>query len=400
MSKDFLSDRCKNVTSFLVMELLHRTQCMQREGIDVVHLEAGEPDFETPDCIIEAGILALQKGMTHYTASQGMVEFRKQVKEHYLQRYGVHIDEEQVLIFPGSSIGMKFFFEAILNAGDEVILSNPCYGCYPTFVKHVGGVVKEVLTYEEEGFQYRPEDVQNALSERTKAIIINSPSNPTGIIMEKERMQALARIADGVGLAANQRAPLIFSDEIYHGLHYAGDVHSILEFTSNAVVNNGFSKAFAMTGWRVGFLIVPKWCVDALIAFMQRFLLSTNTVAQIAAMHALKNATHQTERMKNVYNERRLYVLKALRELGFNIPVEPLGAFYLLFNARHLAKKFDGSSVKLAYDILEKAHVGIAPGSEFGSQAEGFLRISYATSMEELEKGMNRLGEYIKTYHS
>ncbi len=132
---------------------------------------------------------------------------------------------------------------------------------------------------------------------------------------------------------------------------------------------------------------------------MQRFLLSTNTVAQVAAIHALKHATHQTELMKNIYNERRLYVLKALRELGFAIPVEPLGAFYLLFNARHLAKKFNGSSVKLAYDILEKAHVGITPGSEFGSQAEGFLRISYATSMEHLQEGMRRLGEYIKTYH-
>ncbi len=400
MSKELLSERCKSVKMFSVMEILHRAQCMQRAGIDVVHLEAGEPDFDTPECIIERGIVALQDGLTHYTASHGIVELRQEVAKHFLNNYGVTISEDQVFIFPGSSIGMKFFFEALLNQGDEVILSDPCYAVYPTFVEHVGGVVKAVPTYEEEGFQYRPEDVRKAVSERTKAIIINSPSNPTGIIMEKERMQAIADIANGVGLAPEQRAPLIFSDEIYHGLNYEGDMHSILEFTKNAVVSNGFSKAYAMTGWRVGYLVVPEWCVEALTAFMQRFLLSTNTVAQVAALHALQNSAHQTVRMRDVYNERRKYVLKALRELGFKIPVEPCGAFYLLFNARHLAKKFDGSSHALAFDILDKAHVGVTPGSEFGMQAEGFLRISYATSMENLEKGMQRLGEYIKTYHS
>ncbi len=395
MSQSQLSERCKQVTPFLVMEILDRAQVMQRQGIDVVHLEAGEPDFDTPECIIEAGKAALDAGYTHYTASQGMVELRKTVADHYLQRYGVTIHEDQVLVFPGTSIGMKLLYEVLLNEGDEVILSNPAYGVYPTFVKHVGGVVKDVLTYEEEGFQYRPEDVQKALSPRTKAIMINSPSNPTGIVMEKERMQAIADIA-----AAHESHPLIISDEIYHGLNYTDKEHSILECTQNAVVIGGFSKAYAMTGWRIGYLILPPWCVQPLISFMQRFLLSTNTVAQVAGIHALQKAQHQTEYMCSIYNERRLYVLQALRELGFRIPVEPLGAFYMLFNAKHLAEKFGGSSVDLAFDILEKAHVGITPGSEFGSQAEGFLRISYATSMENLREAMRRLGEYIKKYHS
>ncbi len=395
MSSSKISERCKQVSPFLVMEILDRAQCMQRRGIDVVHLEAGEPDFDTPPCIINAGKAALDAGLTHYTASQGKVELRKAVADHYLQRYNVTIHEDQVLVFPGTSIGMKLLFEVLLNEGDEVILSNPAYAVYPTFVQHVGGVVKSVLTCEEEGFQYRPEDVKKALTLRTKAIMINSPSNPTGIVMEKERMQALADVA-----AAHESQPIIVSDEIYHGLNYTNYEHSILECTQNAVVVGGFSKAYAMTGWRVGFLIVPPWCVQPLISFMQRFLLSTNTVAQEAGIHALQKAGIQTERMCAIYNERRIYVLQALRELGFRIPVEPCGAFYMLFNAKHLAEKFGGSSVKLAFDILEKAHVGITPGSEFGSQAEGFLRISYATSMENLREGMRRLGEYIKKYHS
>ncbi len=392
MSKVELSQRSKCVNTFLIMEILDRAQCMQRRGIDVIHLEAGEPDFDTPQCIVDAGKAALDAKMTHYTASQGMLELRQAVAEHYATRYNITVSNDQVLIFPGTSIGLKLFFDALLDPEDEVILANPAYAVYSTFVRQTGAKVCEVLTQEEEGFQYRPEDVEKAVNENTKAIIINSPANPTGIVMEKERMQALAAIADS--------GPLLVSDEIYHGMTYEGAEHSILEFTQNAVVVGGFSKAYAMTGWRVGYLIVPPNFVQPLIAYMQRFLLSTNTVAQVAATHALKEAAEDVVRMRNVYNERRLYAIEALRGLGFSIPVEPKGAFYLLFNARHLAKKFGGCSVKLAFDILEKAHVGITPGVEFGSQSEGFLRISYATSMENLQEGVRRLGAYIEKYHS
>ncbi len=387
-----LGERSKIVSTFLIMEILDQAQRMQRAGIDVIHLEAGEPDFDTPSSIVEAGKAALDAKCTHYTASQGMVELRQGVADYYLQRYNVSFSNDQVLVFPGSSIGMKLLFDALLDAEDEVILANPSYACYNTFVRQAGGKACEVFTQEEEGFQFRPEDVQKALTPKTKAIIINSPANPTGIVMEKERMQALAAIAD--------TGPLIISDEIYHGMTYEGAEHSILEFTKNAVVVGGFSKAYAMTGWRVGYLIVPPHFAQSLIAFMQRFLLSTNTVAQIAATHALREAGDDVVRMRGIYNTRREYAIKALRELGFHIPVEPKGAFYLLFNARHLAKKFGGCSVKLAYDILEKAHVGVTPGVEFGSQSEGFLRISYATSMENLQEGVRRLSAYIKEHHS
>ncbi len=380
------------------MQILEKAQKMQAQGADIIHLEIGEPDFDTPSCIIEAGQKALLDGQTHYTASKGILPLRKAVAKHYLMQYNVPVDPEQVFIFPGTSPALFMLFGAILNAEDEVIVSNPAYACYGNFIRYAGGRVREVLTHEEEGFHFRPEDVAKVINAKTVALVINSPTNPTGIVMEESRMQALVKVCNDFAVKNNGITPLIISDEIYHGLSYEGKDHSILEYTENAIVLNGFSKAYAMTGWRLGYAIVPKAYVQSLTALMENFFLSTNTMAQWAGVCALEMAKKDMENMRAIYNERRLYVLKALRELGFHIPVEPKGAFYVLINAKNLAKKFDGSSVKLAFDILEKAHVGITPGSEFGSQTEGFLRISYANSMENLQKAMQRLAEYIKQH--
>lgn len=381
------ADRVQGITPFLVMEVLERAQAMQQAGVDVIHLEVGEPDFATPACIVEAGKRALDAGHTHYTASPGDPELRAAVAAYYGRRYGVGVDAGQVLLFPGTSPGMMLLFSAILNPGDEVILSNPAYACYANFVRFAGGVVREVLTHEEDGFQYRPEDVARAIGPRTRAIMVNSPCNPTGIVLEAERMRALGELGEA--------GPLIISDEIYHGLTYAGPEHSMLEFTDNAVIIGGFSKAFAMTGWRLGYLVAPPALVRPLHVLLQNFFISPNAAVQRAAVAALEQADADVARMRGVYDERRRYLLGALRELGFQIPVEPCGAFYMLINARHLAEKFGGSSVSLAFDILEKAHVGLTPGVDFGSQTEGFLRLSYASSLENLHEAVRRLREYI-----
>ncbi len=398
MSLPSLASRCSSVTPFLVMDILAKAQAMQAEGLDIIHLQIGEPDFDTPAPIVEAGHKALNEGQTHYTASQGILPLQKAVVKHYKKQYGVSIEHEQVLVFPGSSPAMFMLFGALLDKGDEVIVSNPSYACYGNFVRYSGGVVREVLTHEQEGFQFRLDDVSKALNAKTKAFLINSPTNPTGIVMDGAHMAALVKIRDDFAKKNNNIRPLIISDEIYHGLTYAGEEHSILEYTEDAIVLNGLSKAYAMTGWRLGYAIVPKAYVKTLVALMQNFFLSTNTVTQFAGVHALEFVESEVEAMRDIYNERRLYLLKALREIGFSIPVEPSGAFYVLINARHLAEKFGGSSVKLAYDILEKAHIGVTPGSEFGSQTEGYLRLSYANSMENLKIAMQRLGEYISRH--
>ena len=336
-----IAERVRGITPFLAMEVLERAQKLEREGASIIHLELGEPDFDTPECIRQAAFKALDEGHTHYTHSLGDVELREHLCAYYKRRYGVSLHPDQVLVFPGSSPAMMVLFSALLDPGDEVILSNPGYACYPNFVRYAGGKPVWTLTHEEEGFQFRPEDVARQITPRTRAVLINSPCNPTGIVLEPERMRALA----GLG-------PMIVSDEIYHGLTYGdAEEHSILEYTDNAVVIGGFSKAYAMT------------CADE----------------DVARMHA-------------TYDERRRFLLGELKRLGFHIPVEPMGAFYMLINARHLGS----SSMELAFDLLEKAHIGITPGIDFGSQTEGFLRLSYANSIDNLAEAMRRLEAYIR----
>ena len=364
------------------MEVLERAQQLERQGTPVIHLELGEPDFATPACIRDAAVAALDAGYTHYTHSLGDCDLREALVGFYARRYGVRLHPDQVLVFPGSSPAMMLLFSALLDPGNEVILSNPCYACYPNFVRFAGGVPVLVPTSEEEGFQFRPEETAAHVTAATRAILINSPCNPTGIVLEPARMRALA----GLG-------PLIISDEIYHGLTYGdAEEHSILEYTDNAVVIGGFSKAFAMTGWRLGYLIVPRSLVRPMQALMQNFFLSTNSAVQRASIAALTCAEADVLRMHEIYDERRRFLLEALPNLGFRIPVEPRGAFYMLINARHLGT----DSRALAFDLLEKAHIGVTPGIDFGSQTEGFLRLSYANSIENLREAMRRLEQYIR----
>ncbi|WP_300810521.1 pyridoxal phosphate-dependent aminotransferase [uncultured Desulfovibrio sp.] len=376
------AQRVDGVSPFLAMEVLERAQQLERQGTPVIHLELGEPDFATPACIRDAAVAALDAGYTHYTHSLGDCDLREALVGFYARRYGVRLHPDQVLIFPGSSPAMMLLFSALLDPGNEVILSNPCYACYPNFVRFAGGVPVLVPTSEEEGFQFRPEETAAHVTAATRAILINSPCNPTGIVLEPARMRALA----GLG-------PLIISDEIYHGLTYGdAEEHSILEYTDNAVVIGGFSKAFAMTGWRLGYLIVPRSLVRPMQALMQNFFLSTNSAVQRAGIAALTCAEADVLRMHEIYDERRRFLLEALPKLGFRIPVEPRGAFYMLINARHLGT----DSRALAFDLLEKAHIGVTPGIDFGSQTEGFLRLSYANSIENLREAMRRLEQYIR----
>lgn len=376
------AQRVDGVSPFLAMEVLERAQQLERRGVPVIHLELGEPDFATPACIRDAAVAALDEGYTHYTHSLGDCDLREALAGFYARRYGVRLHPDQFLIFPGSSPAMMLLFAALLDPGDEVIVSNPCYACYPNFVRFAGGVPVSVPTSEEEGFQFRPEETAARVTSATRAILINSPCNPTGIVLEPARMRALA----GLG-------PLIISDEIYHGLTYGdAEEHSILEFTENAVVIGGFSKAYAMTGWRLGYLIVPRRLIRPMQALMQNFFLSTNSAVQRAGIAALTCADADVARMRDIYDERRRFLLDALPKLGFRIPVEPKGAFYILINARHLG----ADSRTLAFDLLEKAHIGVTPGIDFGSGTEGFLRLSYANSLENLREAMRRLELYIK----
>jgi len=380
------SSRTREMTSFIVMDVLERAQELEREGARIIHLEVGEPDFDAPACVKEAACKALEDGFTHYTHSLGLYELREAICEYYQKHYRVSVDPDQVVVTSGSSPAIFLVFAALLEKQDEVIISDPHYACYPNFIRFVDGKLITIPVYEKDGFQYRPEVIRQKITPQTRAVFINSPSNPTGNLLSADRMQQIAE------LTKCEQCPYIVSDEIYHGLVYEGKAHSILEFSDHAFVLNGFSKQFAMTGLRLGYAIAPKAYIRPMQKLQQNFFISANAMVQQAGIAALKDAGDDVARMQKIYNERRLFMIHRLKELGFGITVEPTGAFYVFANA----KQVSGDSYKLAFDILEKAHVGVAPGIDFGQNGEGYLRFSYANSLENIEEGMDRLQKYLE----
>jgi aspartate/methionine/tyrosine aminotransferase len=375
-----ISKRTQEIKPFIAMDVLEKAHSMERAGLHIIHLEIGEPDFDTPACIKEAAIRALRAGYTHYTHSLGLVELREAICKHYNKRYGVEIHPDQVIVTSGTSPAMFMLFAALLDPGGKVIISDPHYACYPNFIRFAGGEPVTIPVFEADGFQYRPEIIRESVDQRTKAIFINSPSNPTGNLLSHERMKAIAELS-----------PYIVSDEIYHGLVYEGEEHSILEYTDRAFVLNGFSKVYAMTGWRLGYLIAPTPFVRAIQKVQQNFFISANAMVQWAGIAALEEASEDVARMRATYNERRRFMIKRLKEIGFGITVEPTGAFYVMGNA----KRFSEDSYRLAFDILENAHVGVTPGIDFGANAEGYLRFSYANTLENIAEGLDRIERYL-----
>jgi aspartate/methionine/tyrosine aminotransferase len=373
--------RAKELRSFIVMDVMERANALEREGRHIIHLEIGEPDFDTPQCIKAAGIRAIQEGKTHYTHSLGTPELREAICQQHEEEYGVLVNPDQIIVASGTSPAMLLIFSALLEHGDEIIVSNPYYPCYSNIISYVGGTCTFVNVDEDDGFQFRPEEVAKRVTSRTKAILINSPSNPTGNILSAERIQ---RIAD-LGL-------YVVSDEIYHGLVYEGAEHSILEYTDRAFVLNGFSKRYAMTGWRLGYVVAPSEFVRPMQKIQQNLFISANSVSQWAGLTALREAKPDVEQMKATYDKRRHYIIKRLRKLGFGITVDPVGAFYVLARAKHLSN----NSYELAFEILEKAGVGVTPGIDFGSNAEGYLRFSYANSLNNIAEALDRLAEFLK----
>jgi len=376
-----ISRRAEELAPFMVMEVLERAREMERQGEDIIHLEVGEPDFSVPSPIKKATFQALEDGATHYTHSLGDIELREAICKHYLDAYGVEVRPEQVVVTSGTSPAMMLAFASLLESGEEVIISDPAYACYPNFINFLGGVPARVPVYEQDGFQYRVQAIEERINQKTKAVLINSPSNPTGCLISEADMKAIASLS-----------PYIISDEIYHGLVYEGQEHSILEFTDRAFVLNGFSKLYAMTGYRLGYLIAPPQFIRPIQKMQQNFFICAGSLAQRAGIAALQESGAEVEEMKSIYNRRRRFMIKRLRELGFCIAVEPTGAFYVFANAR----SFSGDSYRLAFDILEKAHVGVTPGVDFGKNGEGYLRFSYANSIENIEEGLYRLERYLK----
>ena len=374
------SSRTQDISPFLVMDVLEAAKQLEAKGAHVVHLEIGEPDFDTPQCIKDAACRAIQAGKTHYTHSLGLLELREAICEETWQKSGRHIDPDQVIVTSGTSPAMLLCFATLLEQGESVIISDPGYACYANFISFAGGTPLRVPVYEDEGFVYRPEAISQVRREDTRGIMINSPANPTGTVLSLQGMQELASLG-----------PAIISDEIYQGLSYEGHAPSILEITDQAFVLNGFSKLYAMTGWRLGYLVAPKRFIREIQKLAQNLYICAGSIVQWAGLAALQEAQSDVEHMVSTYDQRRRFMIKRLREIGFGISTEPTGAFYVLANAQN----FGPDSYQLAFDILRQAKVGVTPGVDFGANAEGYLRFSYANSLDNIAQGLDRIDRYL-----
>ena len=377
-----MNNTIERMTSFIVMDVLERANELQREGVDVIHLEVGEPDFDMPECIAKAAIEAHKNGTTHYTHSLGDPQLREAISEFYKTEYNVTVDPDCIVVTSGSSPAILMALMLLCQAGDEVIMSNPGYPCYRNFALACHAEPVCVPLHAECDFQYDINEIKKKITDKTRAIFVNSPMNPTGTLVKNEVYEELTKL----------NIPII-SDEIYHGLIYNGKASSILEFTDKAFVINGFSKRFAMTGLRLGYLIAPKKYMRSLQILQQNLFICAPSTAQKAGIAALKEAKPDVDLMRSIYNERRVYIIERLKNMGFVIHTEPQGAFYVFCDAR----RFTTDSYRFAFDILEKAHVGITPGIDFGSGGEGFVRFSYANSLKNIQTAMDRLEAYLNT---
>jgi aminotransferase len=355
---------------------------------DVISLGIGEPDFVTPWHIREAGTYSLEKGYTMYTSNSGMPELRQELASYLELHYGVSYNpEHEILITTGSSEALDLALRAIINPGDEVIIPNPCYVAYPADIILAGGKPILIPTNEENNFVIRATDIEARITKRTKAILIGYPANPTGAVMPKKEAHAIADLAERYNL-------LIISDELYARLVY-GVEHvcfpGIPGMKERTILISGSSKSHAMTGWRIGYVAAKRRFIQALTKIHQYTMLCAPTMAQMAAIEALKNGENEVENMVQEYNRRRRFMVKRLNELGLPC-FEPKGAFYAFPSVRATGM----NSEEFAEKLLKEEKVAVVPGTAFGRCGEGFVRCCYATSLPNIEEALRRMDKFMR----
>ncbi len=382
MSDSFdIADRAAGLQPFLVMEVLERAQEMQRQGRSVIHLEVGEPDFPTPEPICESAIRAVRDGHTHYTHSLGSLRLREAIARNCSARHGVEVSADRIMVTAGSSQAMLYAFGALIRPGDEVIMATPHYPCYPNFIRFFGGVPVQIGANAADGYKLDPDRVKEAVTDRTRLLLVNSPANPTGAVLDLERLRALAEI--GVP---------ILSDEIYHGIVYGEPAPSALSVTDRAIVVDGFSKRHCMTGWRLGYIIAPQEMMRTLQTMQQNFMISAGAFVQEAAVTAIEQGDAATEEMVGAYRARRDLIVSLFRDLGFGIPALPDGAFYVFADA----SRFTRDSLAFAFELLECAGVAVAPGIDFGEAGKRSVRLCYAASVSDIREAARRIAKYLE----
>ena len=378
----------RDIQPFHVMALLAEARQREAAGQDIIHLEVGEPDFPTPQPIVEAGIRALQQGQTKYTAARGLPALREAIAGYYASRYGVTIAPERILITPGASGALQLVLGAMLNPGDEVLMTDPGYPCNRHFVRLFEGKATGIPVGADSAYQLTPEHLAHYWTPATRAVLLASPANPTGMVSSLAELNALYT-------ATRARGGELIVDEIYQGLTYGvPDVTALSVDEENIWVINSFSKYFGMTGWRLGWVVAPEYAVETLDRLAQNVFLAAPTPAQYAALAAFTpDALAIMETQRQELQQRRDFLLPALRELGFDIQAEPQGAFYIYANAA----RFSTDAQTLCREILDKTGVTFTPGIDFGSyQAATHVRFAYTCNVARLEQAVERLAKFLR----
>ncbi|MEX2714838.1 MAG: pyridoxal phosphate-dependent aminotransferase [Candidatus Sigynarchaeota archaeon] len=387
-----LSERVGNIKPFIVMELLARAQELERKGTNIVHMEIGEPDFDTSDAVRAAAIKGCQAGKTHYTNSLGYRDLREAIARYKKDSRGLDLDvDTEIMVIAGTSPGFLMAMGALVDPGDEVIVTDPSYPCYQNFIRFFGGVPAPVKIFEEDSFDVDPERLDKAITKKTRMIVLNSPANPTGQLISEK---ALRRIAD---IVLERKDVWVLSDEIYAELTYTGkiapSISSIPEMRDRTIVLDGFSKMWAMTGWRLGYIVAPGPLMKVMDKINQNFMICAPSVSQEAAIAAL-GCSKETAEMLRLYKQRRDFITKRINQMrGISMKYPPSGAFYAFANI----KAVSNDSLKFAYDLLEKGHVAATPGIGFGENGEGFIRFSYTTDIANIGEAMDRVERFLET---
>jgi len=375
------------IEPFHVMELLARARQLETQGRSVIHMEIGEPDFPTPGPVCRAAMRVIEKGELFYTPALGLPELRRAIAGLYRSRHGVDVDPARIVVTSGASGALLLVCAALVDPGDEVLLADPGYPANRHFVRLMEGVPRAVPVDATSGYQLTPQHLERHWGPRSVAALVASPSNPTGTLVSTESLSAMA-------VFVGERGGTLIVDEIYHGLVYEGEYTTALAHSDDVFVINSFSKYFQMTGWRLGWLVAPERYVRELDKLSQNIYLSAPTPSQHAALAAFEPETIAIlEARRMEFKARRDYLVPALRELDFDIPVTPQGAFYVYAGCGKLTK----DSFTFARDLLEQAGVAITPGIDFGANApERHVRFAYTNSIARLQEGVSRIAEFLK----
>lgn len=383
-----ISDRASRIEPFHVMEIMRLAEKVEAKGKHVIHLELGEPSFSTPAPIVEAGKQALEDGLTHYTRAVGIDTLRQTVAQYYQEQMNVDLDWQRVAITAGASAGLLMALTALLDTHDEILLTDPGYPCYPNYVELLGSRHRFIPLDEAKGFVLNKNLVESYWQKQTRALLIASPANPTGACIPLQELSDIAKIV-------REKEGALIVDEIYQGLNYGeqNKATTILQVADDAIVTNSFSKYFGMTGWRIGWSVLPLSLMPAFERIAQNLTISPTTISQFAAIKAFSPETLSiAEERRVAFEKRKIYLLAELRRLGFGIHLEPQGAFYIYANI----DAFSNDSHDFCIKLMERAGVAVTPGLDFSpSQHKRFVRFSYTADMDQLQEAVRRIENFL-----